>query len=79
MEGWNAQDRERLILQRSITRRGELWHLLHQVPCGFIALGRCFKKEQHYYRKHTEERGKRETKPTVSQKSFDKKKKKKDY
>lgn len=48
MEGWKAKDRERLILQRSITRRGELWHLLHQVPCGFIALGQCFKKEEDY-------------------------------
>lgn len=48
MEGWKAKDRERLIPQRSITSRAELWHLLHQVPCGFIALGQRFKKEQDY-------------------------------
>lgn len=66
MEGWKAKDRERRILQRSITRSGELWHLLHQVPCDFIALGQCFKKEQDYYPHR--KRGKREIKPMVSQK-----------
>ena len=26
----------------------ELWYLLHQVPCGFIALGQCFDEERDY-------------------------------
>lgn len=42
------RQKESVIPQRSITRHCELWYLLHQVPCGFIALGQCFEKERDY-------------------------------
>lgn len=42
------REKETVALQGSITRLCELWHLLHQVPCGFIALGQCWEEEGCY-------------------------------
>lgn len=40
--------KETVALQGSITSNCELWYLLHQVPCGFIALGQCLEEEGDY-------------------------------
>lgn len=50
MEGWKGKGKREwtVALQGSITRNCELWYLLHQVPCGFIALGQCLEKEGDY-------------------------------
>lgn len=42
------KDKETVALQGSITMNCELWYLLHQVPCGFIALGQCLEEEGDY-------------------------------
>lgn len=60
-----GKGKETAILQRSITRNCELWYLLHQMPCGFIALGQCFEKggkllttqKREQLREKKEERG----------------------
>lgn len=42
------REKETVALQGSITRNCELWYLLHQVPCGFIALGQRLEGERDY-------------------------------
>lgn len=42
------REKETVALQGSITRNCELWNLLYQVPCGFIALGQCLEEEGDY-------------------------------
>lgn len=42
------REKETVALQGSITRNCELWYLLLQVPCGFIALGQCLGEKGDY-------------------------------
>lgn len=39
---------ETVALLGAITGNCELWYLLHQVPCGFIALGQCLEERRDY-------------------------------
>ena len=48
VERKEEREKETVALQGSITRNCELWYLLHQVPCGFIALGQCLEEEGDY-------------------------------
>lgn len=41
VEMGRKKEKDTVALQGSITRNCELCYLLLQVPCGFIALGRC--------------------------------------